>query len=202
LARDLSMRQNDSNNGERRCFCSQNAETPPDRCNVCEVHTSDISNYRIPDFVNSQLIIDSKAVQVLRIDDQISDFISVAHQSNRPLWIFVRLDTMYTQGTLEQIQATGGGIVKYFVVDGHGYLLALEQSLNNILIAVLIFAGGVMVWQFIVFRRTNSPSDDDYYQHDDVDNAEDSIEETEEFMRRMERLSKKTIKDEDDPKKK
>lgn len=197
LSRDLGIPQNDSTNGERVCFCNRNAETPPGRCNICEVNSADISNYHIPDFVNRSLIIDSKAVSTFGIDAQIQSFIDVANQSNRPLWIYVRQDTSYSQATRAEIQATGGDIVRYFVADGDGYFMLVEQSLNYVIIFALVIAGAVMVWQFIVVRNQDIPPRDEYL-HDDIDNAEESIEDTEEYMRRMERLSKRTIKKDDD----
>jgi|GEM_PF-5826363 len=201
LSRDLGISQNDSSAGNRVCFCNQNAPTPPGRCNICEVNSGNISNWHIPDFVNRSLIIDSKAVTNFSIDAQISAFIEVAEQSNRPLWIYVRQNTTYSESTLEQIQATGGDIVEYFVLEGDGYLILVEQSLNYVIIFALIIAGAVMVWQFIVVQNHDSPPHDDYL-HDDVDRAEESVDDTEEYMRRMERLSKRTIKDEGDDKKK
>ncbi|MGB7338201.1 MAG: hypothetical protein WBC91_04850, partial [Phototrophicaceae bacterium] len=182
---------------QRRCFCNKDAQTPPGRCNTCEANSNDISNWSIPDFVNNQIIIDSKAVAIFSIDEQIRNFIAIAEQTNRPLWIFVRHDKYYTQETLQKIEATGGGIVDYFVINEYRYLLVIEQSMNNILIGILIFAGGVMIWQFISLRSNNPPQNDDTY-YDEVDDIEETIEETEEFIRRMERLSKR----EDDNKKK
>jgi len=201
LAQDLGIVQNDSSDGGRVCFCNQDAATPPGRCNVCEVNSANISTWSIPDFVNNRLIIDSKAVSRFTIDEQISNFIAVAEQSNRPLWIFVRYDTTYSESTLEQIQATGGDIVDYFVVDGYAHLLVMEQAINNILIVAIVFAAGLMIWQFIVVRREDSPSED-IQSLDDVDKAEESVEDTEEYMRRMERLSKRTIKDDKEDRKK
>lgn len=70
--------------------------------------------------------------------------------------------------------------------------------MGNALIAiVLMIAAGVTVWQFMSRQQDMNLPDDNYY-YDDLDNAEESVEETEEFMRRMERLSKRTYKEDDD----
>lgn len=68
---------------------------------------------------------------------------------------------------------------------------------NTILIIGITIGAGILIWQFIKVNQFNDTSDDEIY-YDEVDTLEDSIEETEEFMRRMERLSKR----EDDNKKK
>lgn len=76
----------------------------------------------------------------------------------------------------------------------------MDVSAGNIIIIIgLIIGAGVMIWQFLI---VNQPESDDRTWHDDVDSAEESIEETEEYMRRMERLSKRTIKNDDEDRKK
>jgi len=68
---------------------------------------------------------------------------------------------------------------------------------NSILIVGIIIGAGVLIWQFIrVSRFDRDDANDTYYN--EVDDIEETIEETEEFIRRMERLSKR----EDDNKKK
>lgn len=78
----------------------------------------------------------------------------------------------------------------------------MNISAGNIIIIIgLILGAGVMIWQFLLVNQVNSDSDDSNW-YDDIDTTEESLEETEEYMRRMERLSKRTIKDEDKDRKK
>ncbi|MEL6309105.1 MAG: hypothetical protein AAFV98_02980 [Chloroflexota bacterium] len=68
-------------------------------------------------------------------------------------------------------------------------------DLGNIVVIIGIIVGvGVLVWQFVGNRDAFS-DDDSYdgerYWTDDVDEAESRLEETEEFLARMERLSKR-----------
>ncbi|MGB7341162.1 MAG: hypothetical protein WBC91_19855, partial [Phototrophicaceae bacterium] len=59
---------------------------------------------------------------------------------------------------------------------------------NSILIVGIIIGAGVLIWQFIrVSRFDRDDANDTYYN--EVDDIEETIEETEEFIRRMERLS-------------
>lgn len=197
LASDLHLPQNDSSEGERRCFCSRNHETPPGRCNVCETNSASISNWSIPDFVTNRIIIDSKAVaQFSSNDEQIRNFIAVAEQTDRELWIFVRKDSTFSEITRQSIQATGGDIVPYFIVGDYAYLAIIDQAANNFIIVALILAVGLLIWEYIALQGRNvSPPSDTL--PDEVERAEDSVEETERYMQRMERLSKKILKEDE-----
>jgi hypothetical protein len=197
LANDLKLPQNDSEEGERRCFCSQSQETPPGRCNVCEANSAAISTWVIPDFITNRIIVDSKAVGQFRSStEQIRSFITIAEQSERELWIFVRKDTTFSDLTLQQIRSTGGDIVPYFVVAGYGYLALIDQAANNIITVALILAVGLLVWEYFASQRRDDVSPSDTLP-DEVEHAEDSVEETERYMQRMERLSKKVLKEDD-----
>lgn len=66
--------------------------------------------------------------------------------------------------------------------------------MNILLLIVLLVSAGAGV---LVYLMNNRPVESSEDSSEDVDKAEDSINETEEFMKRMERLSKKH-KDEDD----
>ena len=78
----------------------------------------------------------------------------------------------------------------------------MDVSIGNVIIIIgLIIACGIMIWQFITANQSPAESDESKWHHD-MDNTEEHLEETEEFMRRMERLSKRSIKKDDDDKKK
>lgn len=196
LANDLHLPQNDSSEGERRCFCSQNQETPPGRCNICETNSINISTWVIPDFLTGRIIIDSKAVGHFYVDGQIRNFIAVAEQTDRELWIYVRKDSTFSEITRQSIQSTGGDIVPYFVVGDYAYLTIIDQAANNIILVALILALGLLVWEYIALQGRNNSSPSDILP-DEVERAEDSVEETERYMQRMERLSKKVLKEDD-----
>jgi len=68
-------------------------------------------------------------------------------------------------------------------------------DIGNIVVIIGIILGvGVLVWQFVSNRDVFSGDDsydDERYWTDDVDEAENRLDETEEFLARMERLSKR-----------
>ena len=68
-------------------------------------------------------------------------------------------------------------------------------DIGNIVVIIGIILGvGVLVWQFVSNRDVFSDDDsydDERYWTDDVDEAENRLDETEEFLARMERLSKR-----------
>lgn len=196
LSDDLNLPQNDSSEGERRCFCSENYQAPPGRCNICETTNANISTWSIPDFVTDKIIVDSKAVGQFPIDEQIRNFITVAEQTDRELWIYVRKDSTFSDATLNSIRATGGDIIPYFVVAGYGSWLLAEQTVNNLILFAIIIVVGLLVWEYIGRQRHDNTSPSETLP-DEVERAEDSVEETERYMQRMERLSKKVLKDED-----
>ncbi len=72
---------------------------------------------------------------------------------------------------------------------------------NTIIIIGIVIGVGLMIWQLLIVNQPGSDSDDTNW-HDEVDSAEENFEETEEFLRRMERLSKRTINKDDEDRKK
>jgi hypothetical protein len=196
LGHDLNLPQNDSLEGERRCFCNVNHQAPPGRCNVCEAKSANISTWSIPDFISDGIIVDSKAVAYFAVDEQIRNFIEVTEIADRELWIYVRKDTIFSDTTRETIQATGGDIIPYFVVAAYSFWLIIEQAANNLLLFAIIIAVGLLIWEYIAQQRHDDSAPSKSLP-DEVERAEDSVEETERYMQRMERLSKKVLKDED-----
>ncbi|MDQ7026582.1 MAG: hypothetical protein Q9P01_06465 [Anaerolineae bacterium] len=210
LEHDLGIPFNDSAD-TRQCICNVGSEngTPPGRCNVCLVPPVRISqNYTLPDFVTKDLIIDSKYVATFSIDAQIEDFITAAQETNREVWIFVRINTNFSPATQSRIQATGGDIIPYFVVDS--YSDPLDQLGKFLLIVGGTGIALILGWE--AWRWLYNPSPDDPHEDvdaldtidtiDTVDDATDTVDETEAFMRRVERLSRKEIKKRDDSNKK
>ncbi|MGJ3240239.1 MAG: hypothetical protein ACFE0Q_16140 [Anaerolineae bacterium] len=69
---------------------------------------------------------------------------------------------------------------------------------NSIIVIVLIIAGGILLWHVFRARQETLANDRDPYE--DISKTEERIEETEEYLQRMERLSKRSTNDEDDKK--
>lgn len=75
----------------------------------------------------------------------------------------------------------------------------MNISLGNSIVAIaFVIAVGVMIWQIMLANPPTDSDDGDTWQ-DDVDDAETRLDESEEFLRRMERLSKRN-QDENDKK--
>lgn len=75
----------------------------------------------------------------------------------------------------------------------------MSISIGNSIVAIAFIIGvGVMIWQIMVANAPTDASENDTWR-DDVDSAEERLDESEEFLRRMERLSKRN-QDENDKK--
>jgi hypothetical protein len=155
LSYDLGLPNNNASE-QRQCICHGGANTAvPNQCNVCLINTSlRSSSHRLPDFVSEHFIADSKNVAKLTDADQIADFALAAHMLGRPLWIFVRVDSLVDDTYHQLAESTGGGIVYYF--PSEGYADPLDQLAKN----GLAFAGGVGIAGFgvgFLTRRSNTP---------------------------------------------
>jgi hypothetical protein len=194
LENDLGIPFNDTAD-TRQCICSpDNGNILPGRCNVCLMPPVRVrQNYSLPDFVTVDLIADSKYVTTFSIDAQIEDFITAAKETNREVWIYVRTNTGFTSTTDNRIEATGGDIVRYFVVDGY------HDPFDSIAKILLIVGGsgivlilGLEAWRWLHSQSPDNP-DEGADAIDEVDDAVDVVDETENYMRRVERLSRKEI---------
>lgn len=199
LSWDLGIPRNDSSEGERACICNETREstTPPGRCNLCVAYHPDVS-LAIPDFITESYIADSKDYQsaILSTDDQIRNFLLASDVLNVPLYIYlphpVDGNLRVSDRTRELIMATGGDVIPYFTHAGYADPVDRIATVGLVL-AVLVILGLV----FLEFR--NSPSvdsgnrDPDAQDSDAIDNAVDSTEATEQFMGRIERLSRRDI---------
>lgn len=121
LAKDLRL-PNNNESDQRQCFC-QTAARKPGECNVCLPVQSLTSAYRVPDFIGSNFIAESKNRENLlyrgREVDQIADYVLAAKELGRPLWLYVRVDTLVAPDFEQMVNSTGGGVVYYFAVDGY-----------------------------------------------------------------------------------
>lgn len=75
----------------------------------------------------------------------------------------------------------------------------MSISIGNSIVAIAFIIGvGVMIWQIMIANAPTDTDEDDTWR-DDVDSVEERLDESEEFLRRMERLSKRN-QDENDKK--
>ena len=72
--------------------------------------------YRIPDFIGNNYIADAKWYNVsnLSSSQQLRDFIAIALQEGKPLWIYVKQNTIVSEPLIGDLLHTGGGLVRYF----------------------------------------------------------------------------------------
>ena len=206
LANDLRLPDNNANS-EKACLCGRqpaNTNTVPNECNVC-IGVPEINNYRLPDVISDDLIADSKYYRnsVLRVDGQLQDFVAAANHLDVSLWIYVPHlpdgSIPVTSDAQMLIESTGGGVVAYFSHDAY-------QDLFDQIGRILLIIGGtgivvILGWEAIsyVYRQIPTEPESD---NDAVDDAVDTVDETEDFMRRVERLSRKEIDKKNDDHKK
>lgn len=122
LAHDLRL-PNNNDPDQRQCLCQSAVLSTSRDCNVCLAAPGLHSTYRIPDFIAPGFIAESKNTQNLlyggREFDQISDYALAAKSLNRPLWVFVRVDTNVQPEFYQIVVSTGGGVLAYFAVPGY-----------------------------------------------------------------------------------
>lgn len=152
LAKDLRL-PNNNESDQRQCFC-QTAARKPGECNVCLRVQSLTSAYRVPDFIGSTFIAESKNRENLlyqgREVDQIADYVVAAKELSRPLWLYVRVDTMVAPDFEQMVNSTGGGVVYYFRTDG--YMDGVDAAAQTGLLASAGLLTGLTLTE-VVFRR-------------------------------------------------
>ncbi len=147
LAADLGLPRNDEPD-QLQCVCRDPGFSDSRNCRVCLAYSQISSVYRRPDFVGANFIAESKNARNLYYEsrdlDQITDFSIVARQLKKPLWVFTRVNTVIDPQFESVVNATGGGVVRYFVVPGYvdsvdmaGRSL-LAPSIAGLLISVII----------------------------------------------------------------
>ncbi len=133
LSRDLGLPRNDSPDF-RQCICSQlppHYGSPPlSECRVCIAQVQLTASFRRPDFIGFDYIAESKNSNNLlytgREVDQIGDYALAARAMNKPLWIFIRVNTNIDTEFIRLAESTGGGVVPYFTVPG--YVDPIDQA--------------------------------------------------------------------------
>jgi hypothetical protein len=119
LAEDLRLPNNNAAD-QRQCLCRSMSLANSKDCNLCLPVNDLQSAFRIPDFISPEFIAESKNTQNLlysgREFDQISDYALAAKLLNRPLWIYIRVDTVVSPDFYEIVHSTGGNVIPYFTV--------------------------------------------------------------------------------------
>jgi hypothetical protein len=125
LSNDLRL-PNNNDPDQRQCMCSSSYTVLTARCNLCFVSDSQFitRTHRVPDFVAPNFIAESKNRQHLLTmhtnqREQLSDYALAARLLNRPLWLYVRVNTQVDAAFTQIVESTGGGVVYYFAVPGY-----------------------------------------------------------------------------------
>jgi hypothetical protein len=159
LSRDLRTPRNEAAD-QRQCVCN-NPNSPPSasECRVCVAYDASISTFRRPDFIGANFIAESKNRQNLLYThadqvDQITDYVTAARVMQRPLWLFVRVDTVLDPVFYQLAESTGGGVVRYFATPG--YIDPVDQVAGKALpiAAILVIITGV--WE-LGAQRVSAP---------------------------------------------
>jgi hypothetical protein len=161
LEQDLGV-PNNNTSGNTQCICGENTSTVGSKCSVCVVRSQSVANHRIPDFITTAFIADSKNVASLNYPSEISqirDMAVAAEDSNRTLWIFVRVNTEVAAELHVLVRSTGGDIVRYFAVPGHADPVDQLARLGLLGALVVFIISGVFEasLQVIGTRPTSAP---------------------------------------------
>ncbi|MFN8372074.1 MAG: hypothetical protein U0694_04265 [Anaerolineae bacterium] len=149
LALDLGVPQN-TVSPPRQCICNSrySAAPPGADCDVCSVLSDNVSNYRIPDFVTDTYIAEAKNYapnnDVYSSNrEQLDAFMAMAAYLERPLWLYVAVDSRVSPEFQYLVEQTGGGIVLYFTVPGYADPVD-EAARKGVAVSGLVFALGIL----------------------------------------------------------
>jgi hypothetical protein len=154
LSADLRLPNNNAPD-QLQCLCKNMSSANGKTCNLC-LPVSDLqSDFRVPDFIAPDFMAESKNTQNLlytgREYDQISDYALAAKLLNRPLWVYIRVNTTVAPDFYEIVHSTGGDVVPYFTVPG--YVDPVDDAARKAAIASGAIAVG-LVW---IQRRSQKP---------------------------------------------
>lgn len=157
LAKDLNLPRNDDPD-QRQCICNnpQIARSAPgSECRVCMAYSQSIASYRRPDFIGANFIAESKnRLNLLYTHtdqvEQIGDYAVAARALGKPLWIYVRVNTILDPEFYRIVESTGGGVVPYFTVPGY------VDPVDNFSRVMLMIGSGWLVlmigWEWFAYR--------------------------------------------------
>lgn len=183
LAKDLDLPRNEI---ARQCICSDNYTPPSSECASCFVRLSSVTTYRIPDFVCSDFLAESKNRGVWNKSDleQITDYAEAARSLGIPLWIFVRVDSVVPQEYDDLAESTGGDVVYYFITSPDYKDRTDHLAMAGLISGTIIFVGGVLL-EFRARQRSRS----------DIDRRTSAIEDAGDFLEETTKRAKEKISD-------
>jgi hypothetical protein len=204
LTQDLGLALTNERTDQAICLCGTVYENSvPTECSRCEVVTSEISNFRIPDIVTDTYIAESKNTYNLLVQGnrhnilQITDFAAAARALGRPLWIYVRVDTLVDKQFLELARSTGGDVVYYFRVPGWVDPVD-EAAKQGLLVSTSLFILLFLIGRIRFPQPKSSPNPHrSPGKKDHLTDPIASVDETENFLKRAERRSKRILHDEE-----
>lgn len=163
LSQDLGVPVNDRND-QRACICNAPNSVSISECRTCIAIVQLSSTYRRPDFVTDRFIAESKNAEELPYDgtrreaDQIAEYAIAARALNRPLWVYVRVNTTVDRNFIELADSTGGGVIQYFTVPG--YVDPIDASaLRALAAAAGVFFVSLLLWSWARRSRPDSAAD-------------------------------------------
>ncbi len=152
LAADLRLPNNNSPE-QRQCLCKNASSANGKACNLCLPVNDLQTDYRIPDFITAEFIAESKNTQNLlytgREFDQISDYALAAKLLNRPLWVYIRVNTTVAPDFYNIVHSTGGNVIPYFTVPG--YVDPVDDAARK----SGAISGSILIGFFLLKRRSH-----------------------------------------------
>jgi hypothetical protein len=119
------------------------------------------SDYRVPDFIATGFIAESKNARNLlytgREYDQISDYALAAKLLNRPLWVYVRVNTNVDPDFYQIVESTGGAVVPYFTVPGYIDPVDITARESGFVSGMLLVGIVWLEWRSLKKRRFKLP---------------------------------------------
>ena len=203
LSKDLSIPRNDKQNPQL-VVCNTTPKNLPQNAE-CIYNSNDIQNYRRPDFVTDEIIVESKNGRRLLISyerdyQQIQEIALASIALKRPLWLYVRHNTDVDTEYHAIVESTGGRIVYYFATDEYANLVDL--ILTRILAGALGIMIFTMLWELVagffafILPTTRTPKSSVVIsEHKTSRKARHSVDDSEQFMRSAGDNARKTLDD-------
>ncbi len=198
LAHDLGVPLTNDRTSAAVCICNPRyaPNAPAGECESCVAYSESVTNYRIPDVTTDAYFAESKnRRQLLAMDSrdyaQVAEMAAVAQEIGRPLWIYVRVNTTVEAAYFDLARQTGGDVVYYFAVPGY------VDPVDQFAVALLIVSGTVVLvigigeLAALRSRSVTPPTDDSPPPNRTMKRSSRSVQDTEDFMQRMDRLTRK-----------
>lgn len=196
LSNDLGTPLTNDHTNNAVCVCNVDfAPRTPSQCSSCITYSEQVANYRIPDVTTDRYFAESKNTWHLSVTSnhdypQLIEIAQVAREIGYPLWIYVRVDSVVDAAFIDLARHTGGDVIYYFAVPGY------TDPVDQFAIALLVVSGTVIVviglGELAALRpHPTLPNDDSPDPEHSMKQVNRSVQDTEEFMERMNRLTHK-----------